>query len=81
LWATLEGHRSTIALLIENGADVNARTQNGETVMDFVRRWDDATLMRLVEKKFDVRAREDERLLALKRRENVLRLLEGYKTG
>lgn len=70
-----------MALLIENGADVNARTQNGETVMEFVRRWNDATLIPLVEGKFDVQAREDERLLALKRRENVLRLLDGYKAG
>lgn len=66
-------------LLIENGADVNTRNQEGLTVMDFVSRWQDDTLMRLLEKKFDIKAREDERLLASQRRKSVLQFLNDYK--
>lgn len=66
-------------LLIENGADVNTRNQEGLTVMDFVSRWQDDTLMRLLEKKFDTKAREDERLLASQRRKSVLQFLNDYK--
>jgi hypothetical protein len=67
-------------LLIENGADVNTRNQNGKTVMDFVGRWQDEPLMQMLEKKFDTQAREDERLLASQRRKSVLQLLNDYKT-
>jgi hypothetical protein len=67
-------------LLIENGADVNTRNQNGETVMDFVGGWQDELLMQLLEEKFDTQAREDERLLASQSRKSILQLLNDYKT-
>jgi hypothetical protein len=69
-------------LLIENGADVNAKNQDGRTVMDYADQWrQDETIMRLLERRFNFQAKENERLLAFQRRRSVLRLLATRSKG
>ena len=34
-WATREGHKEIAELLIANGADVNAKADNGKTPLDY----------------------------------------------
>ena len=70
-----------MALLIENGADVNATNQAGKSIMDYERRWHDEVIMELVERKFNFQAKEDEKLLVLQRRKNVLQLLDDWETA
>lgn len=74
------GSGSIMSLLIENGADVNATTQQGKTVMDYIHKWgdewDDIATLELVKSKFNTQAREDKRRLVLQQRKNILRRLE-----
>lgn len=53
MWAASEGHRSTMHILLKAGADVNVKNDEGRTIMDFVDRWQDETLLALVEAKYE----------------------------
>jgi hypothetical protein len=65
-------------LLIENGADVNATSQAGKSIMDYDQRWHDGAIRELVEREFNFQAKEEERLLVLQQRKNVRHLLDDW---
>jgi hypothetical protein len=79
MWAAAKGHRSTMILLIENGADVNLMNGEGRSIMDYFEIWKDEEIIELLEKKFNYQAAEVERQLKAQRRQDVLQLLEEWK--
>jgi len=77
MWAALEGHRSTMLILLKAGADVNVKNDEGQTIMDFVDRWQDDTLWEIVDNKFDYAAIEASKLLLSEKRQRIRDLLEN----
>jgi ankyrin repeat protein len=80
MYAAFMGHPSTMILLIENGADVNLMNDKKQTIMDYFDRWEDEAIIKLLEGRFDYKAREDEKKLKAQRRQDVLQLLKDWRT-
>lgn len=80
MYAAIMGHRSTMILLIENGADVNLMNDKKQTIMDYLDRWEDEVIIKLLEGRFDYKAQEDEKKLKAQRRQDVLQLLKDWRT-
>jgi ankyrin repeat protein len=78
MWAACNGHSSTTLLLLENGADVNIKNDDGKTVLYFTAYLEDEALKQSVAERFNFQAIDDERLLKLQRRRRVLQILERW---
>ncbi|MFQ3609869.1 MAG: ankyrin repeat domain-containing protein [Fimbriimonadales bacterium] len=57
MMASENGHRATVALLLERGADPNARSALGETVLDCAKRSKDPEIGAMIERAKNARAR------------------------
>ena len=50
LWAAWKGHKEVAELLIANGADVNAKNEDGETPLDFTKQTKQKAIANLLRK-------------------------------